>query len=402
MADNMTSEQRPGSPQGDIGVGALATSNEIQIIPSAAQDTSVTKRHLPAPIAEITAEADLSARYASLVNLISVYKTDIGIDPVVIDEQSREIPRLENIKKSRREELLRKLSVEKQRLAIQAFPRYLAVWRETDPENEGIILSFERMFEEAGNEGTEAQAAVVDETRTQLSTILSVKGTYYTEMLTTLLIDSGFSPDQAEEQVLTKAPPVGDAVSIPEKAQNLRNLKTAAIDYLVNDSMETTIEAWDALYPGFGEEAEMQVLSARGHDRYRLAKDLYKKVHTELERRRVEYQERVYQFLKAQGKSSNEAHFEAREIDFSLRNLPRAEQARIMRMGEIPQIEARSAIDPTQQVVLDLYLGVADKFAKLGNEDLARRLRKGLSDPDTRESTYQEIEEIIRQNRGEL
>lgn len=397
MTDNMTSEQRPGiSPQDDSGVGAAnAGENQSQLIGPA---ISPAERSILDTFTEIT-RPTLDADYQKLRTFIQIYKRDLGVDPIQIDEEEKSIKPLENVKKSKREELMKDAARERQRLAIEAFPRYLAAWREADAENESVVRSFENMFEQAGSQSSEAQVAVVDETRSQLSTILSIKGTYYTEMFTTLLVDGGFSPDQAEEQVLLKAPPVGDTVSIPERAQNLRDLKTAAIDYLVNDSLDTTIEAWDALYPGLGEEAEMRILSARGHDRTRLAKDLYKKVYTEIERRRGEFQDRTYISLKAQGKSSHEAHFEAREIDFKLRNLPRSQQIRIMRLNEpIPQLETGPA-DPTQQAILNLYLGIANKFERLDGEDnaeLSRRLRDGLSNPDTREATYKEIDDLIK------
>lgn len=417
MASDMTSEHEPqGATQDDTGVGDLADSPrpmspEDLLAFHKANHSSVDIRALElsrptrfsATLGQELTKPDIETEFRNLRESIQIYKMDLGVDPLQIDEEERAVRPLSNTKKGQRANIIRAAVEERQALAIAAFPKYLAAWREADAENEGIITSFERMFEEAGIEGLEAQVAVVDETRSQLKTILSIKGTYYTEMLTTLLIDSGFSPAQAEEQVLTKAPPVGSAVSIPERTQNLRDLKTAAIDFLLNQGLDTTIEAWEALYPGLGEEAEMRIMSIPQddvHTRVKLAKELYKKVHTEVERRRNEFRERVYQYFKSKGRSSNQAHFDAREIDYRLGNLTRTQQILAMRSDDpVRQIEASQPQVTVDQFNFELYSSIAAQLLRLGDPEkkaLGERFREGLSNPESREETQREIDEYLR------
>lgn len=434
MADDMRTEQGQGSgpisdriPQDDSGVGngpltpaedAIEIAidsvekqpddhDELSPTPRAVFPPALESRPKP-PVRELTPEAQMNAEFASLRSSITTYKRDLGIDPILIQTEERKIKPPSNVRKGKREELMRTTRSERQSLAVQAFPRYLAAWREADSENTDIIASYERMFEKAGEKGMEDQVAVIDEARSQLSRILSIKSTYYTEMLTTLLVDSGIPLDEAEEQVMLEHPPLTSAASIPENAQSLRDLKEKAVNQLV-DELGTTVEAWDAIYPGLGEEEEMKIMASPEHERTRLTKDLYKRVHQELERRRGEYKQRVSQALNARDLLTYEANVEAARIEVDLKKLSRADQIRTMRLDEDgqPEIDFELIVDATERSIMGLYKSIAEKLLKLGDPTrggdpakyaLGQRFLEGLGNPETYEATRTEIDSYLTDN----
>lgn len=273
---------------------------------------------------------DHNARFEEQLTAIRILKRDLGLGPEEIEDYENSILKLENVKTAQRANHLDSLAKERQRLAVSNFPIYISIWRKLNPEDEEAVRDQEERFTAAKGEDS-VQAKMSEELREKLNTDISDKSSYFVGMLQTLLVETGqSSSSEAQIAALSELGEIEQTTSLPEKAK-MAELLEGRTTYLLINSLDRTIEVWNTLHPGEGENEEIRINSSNGEGmRIESAKQLYKRIETELDGRRGNYGERL---LEAYNDSRNEHPYpfiEASEKVRRLSLLPRLEQIRIM------------------------------------------------------------------------
>lgn len=281
------------------------------------------------------AERSLNSIFEDHLQTIRILRRDAGESEEEVEVYERTLPHPSNLRAVNKDgldkyELIRSLSIDKQKLLIANFPEYIRIWGELDPESRDAAEATRKQFDESSDEG--AKSELSSRTREQVERSINIKTMYYAEMMQALNIDSGMSFEDAERLAVEKSLALVGVSSIPEKTLILKSLKKEAIDLLL-DTLEISIEVWEALYPGTGEDEEIRLHGNTEEERAKNAKHLYKKIAEELEKRRGEYRLRLTEKLTSVGINNIEATRDSVLSERELIRLSRIEQVQVMNSG---------------------------------------------------------------------
>ncbi|OGH48127.1 MAG: hypothetical protein A3A51_01405 [Candidatus Levybacteria bacterium RIFCSPLOWO2_01_FULL_39_10] len=277
-----------------------------------------------------TPEERLNSTYREHLSAISMLRRDLGESVQEVAYYTSSLPNPNNYKD--KQTILDDLKRERINLAVRNFPGYVAIWLKLDHERKKLIDQLVSDFE-SDHIDEEKKAKISEQARAELDRGLNAKASYYAEMLKTLLIEGGLPHDEAEEIAVSKSQDVVGINAIHHKAEIFLAFRNESLGVLVS-TLHRSIMVWDEMFPGQGEEEELDILGQGENSRTSKAKALYKKTMAEIERRRSDYKLRLVRYLKqTQGKSSSEAHHESQNSEGRLMELPRIEQVRIMNSG---------------------------------------------------------------------
>jgi len=284
----------------------------------------------------------LSTKYKDHVRAIGILMRDHGHTQKEVLQFEDDLPAINNTTDSAKDALLEELQQKRIGLAISNYPLYLNLLSSINPENPEQFSSLREEY--SRNKTTDARKAEISEgIREELGIIIHSKTIFYTEMLKTVMIDSGVPPEKAEEIALLKAETITTrANSILEKTASFDSLKKQALTHLISH-LHLSILVWEEMFPGEGETEESKILGEGKETRMKNAKELYKRSITELEKRHDDYKLRAENHFKTDGNNNGHdipwglAYKKATESTNLLLNKPRLEQIQIMKSGEFIQ-----------------------------------------------------------------
>lgn len=299
--------------------------------------------HAPIPELSYQTEADiLNAEFESHKRMIGLLMRDHGHTQHEVLQFEHEFTSFNNAKEKKKHAVLEELERRRMELAIQNYPLYVKYLSDISPDHPERFTKLQDEY--SREESTERRKAQIsEEIRTELERVVHWKAMFYTEMLSTAMMDAGEPQEKAEEEALMKSEILTTrANSIIEKVSLFEALKNDSLTYLISH-LQDSIMVWNELFPGEGEVEESKILGERRETRMKNAKDLYKRTKGELEKRYADYTARAEGHFKAEGNNNGHdvsaglAHRKAAESLAYVLDKPRLEQIRIMSSGKFIQ-----------------------------------------------------------------